>query len=191
MELAISDWNKEIKRRAKKKLLYKENEIIYILNQIIDALLYLENEGIAHRDIKPQNILLFKNNIFKVADFGEAKKFNDVSQECTLRGSELYMSPILYNGLKLCQKDVVHNAFKSDVFSLSFCLIYALSLNLSILNEIREINNMAQISNIIQRNFKRNYSQYLITLILKMINLNEKERFSFSDIKNYLNEKYN
>jgi hypothetical protein len=50
---------------------------------------------------------------------------------------------------------------------------------------------MDQISNIIQRNFKRNYSQYLITLILKMINLNEKERFSFSDIKNYLNEKYN
>ena len=191
MELAISDWNKEIKRRAKKKLLYKENEIIYILNQIIDALLYLENEGIAHRDIKPQNILLFQNNIFKVADFGEAKKFNDISQECTLRGSELYMSPILYNGLKLCQKDVIHNAFKSDVFSLSFCLIYALSLNLSILNEIREINNMNQIYNIIQRNLKRNYSQCLITLILKMINLNEKERFSFSDIKHYLNKNYN
>ena len=191
MELAFSDWNKEIKRRAKKKLLYKENEIIDILNQIVDALLYLENEGIAHRDIKPQNILLFQNNVFKVADFGEAKKLNDISQECTLRGSELYMSPVLYNGLKLCQKDVVHNAFKSDVFSLSFCLIYALSLNLSILNEIREIDNMNQICNIIQRNFKRYYSQDLIILILKMIDLNENERFSFLDIKNYLNEKYN
>ena len=190
MELALGDWNMEIKKRAKKNLMYKENEIIIILNQIVDACFYLENEGIAHRDIKPQNILLFENNVFKLADFGEAKKLSETIQQCTLRGSELYMSPVLYNGLKLNQKNVAHNAFKSDVFSLGYCLLYALNLNLKILNEIREINHMNVIYNIIQRYLRRNYSKNLIYLISKMLELNEEERFSFNDIKQYLNEKY-
>ena len=191
MELAISDWNSEIKMRQKKQLLYSEKEIINILNQITDACLYLEKEGIAHRDIKPQNILLFEKNIFKIADFGEAKSLNDTSQECTLRGSELYMSPILYNGLKINQKDVIHNAYKSDVFSLAFCILYGLTLNLKILNELRNIINMNIISNIVTRTLKQYYSSNLINLILNMLQLNEKDRFSFFDVKNYLNEKYN
>ena len=191
MELALSDWNNEIKMRQKKKLLYSEKEIINILNQITDACLYLEKEGIAHRDIKPQNILLFENNIFKIADFGEAKSLNDTSQECTLRGSELYMSPILYNGLIINQKDVIHNAYKSDVFSLAFCILYALTLNLKILNELRNIINMNIISNIVTRTLKQYYSSNLINLILNMLQLNEKDRFSFYDVKKYLNEKYN
>jgi len=190
MELANSDWNNEIRKRKKKKLIYTEKEIINIIRQITNACLYLENEGIAHRDIKPQNILLFENNIFKIADFGEAKSINDVSQECTLRGSELYMSPILYNGLKFNQKDIVHNAYKSDVFSFGFCILYALTLNLQILNEIRNIINMTIINNIVQRNLKKYYSKNLINLILNMLELNENDRFSFNDIKKYLDEKY-
>ena len=190
MELALGDWNMEIKKRAKKNLMYKENEIIIILNQIVDACFYLENEGIAHRDIKPQNILLFENNVFKLADFGEAKKLSETIQQCTLRGSELYMSPALYNGLKMGQKDVLHNAFKSDVFSLGYCLLYALTLNLNILTQIRDLNNMNIISKIIQRNLKKNYSENLINLIIKMVYLNEKERISFLDVSNYLNDKY-
>ena len=189
MELANSDWNNEIKKRQKKNLKYSEKEIINIIKQITEACLYLENEGVAHRDIKPQNILLFHNNIFKLADFGEAKSINDISQECTLRGSELYMSPILYNGLKFNQKDVVHNAYKSDVFSFGFCILYALTLNLKILNELRNVIDKNVISNIVQRNLKKNYSKNLIDLILNMLELNEKERFSFYDIKKYINEK--
>ena len=66
MELVLSDWNDEIKRKFKVKEYYKENEIINILNQIIKPLIYLENEGIAYRDIKPQNILIFENNVYKL-----------------------------------------------------------------------------------------------------------------------------
>ena len=116
MELALSDWNDEIKRRFKEKKYYTENEIIDIIKQIIKPLIYLENEGIAHRDIKPQNILIFENNIYKITDFGEMKILSDSVQESTLRGSQLYMSPVLYNGLKYNQRDVIHNAYKSDVY---------------------------------------------------------------------------
>ena len=191
MELGLSDWNEEIKRRAKKKNYYTEKEIIDILKQLTDALLYLEIQGIAHRDIKPQNILIFENNVFKLTDFGEAKNLSDTSQQATLRGSELYMSPMLYNGLKYNQRDVMHNPYKSDVYSLGLCFIYALSLNLNILNDLREVINMKVVKSIISRALKKNYSMKIIELISKMLELNERIRYSFEDIDKYVSENYN
>ena len=101
------------------------------------------------------------------------------------------MSPILYNGLKFNQKDIVHNAYKSDVFSFGFCILYALTLNLRILNDIRNVINMNVINNIVLRYLKNFYSKKLINLIVKMLELNEKERFSFYDIKKFVKEKFN
>ena len=190
MEVALSDWNNEIKRRQKLKLYYSEKEIINILNQLNKALLYLENEGIAHRDIKPQNILIFENNIFKVTDFGEAKTLNDTIQNATLRGSELYMSPALYNGLKYNQKNIVHNVYKSDVYSLGLCLIYALSFNQQILTDLREIISMKVMGNMISKSIKKYYSKKMIDLVTKMLDFDEKKRFSFQDIQNYIDNNY-
>ena len=191
MELALSDWNTEIKKRAKEKKYYTEEEIINILKQIINSIIYLENEGIAHRDIKPQNILVFENNVYKITDFGEAKNLSDSVKESTLRGSQLFMSPVLYNGLKYNQKDVIHNAYKSDVYSLGYCLIYALTLNLNILNDLREIISMKVIHSMISKNIKKHYSGKMIDLITKMLEFDEKERFSFNDIQKYIQENYN
>ena len=191
MELALSDWNNEIKKRAKEKNYYKEEEIINILKQIINSLIYLESEGIAHRDIKPQNILVFQNNVYKITDFGEAKNLSDSVQESTLRGSQLFMSPVLYEGLKYNQKDVIHNAYKSDVYSLGYCLIYALTLNLNILNDLREIISMKVIHSMISKNIKKHYSGKMIDLITKMLEFEEIKRFSFHDIQKYIQENYN
>ncbi len=190
MELALSDWNDEIKRRFKEKKYYTENEIIDIIKQIIKPLIYLENEGIAHRDIKPQNILIFENNIYKITDFGEMKILSDSVQESTLRGSQLYMSPVLYNGLKYNQRDVIHNAYKSDVYSLGFCLIYALTLNINILSDLRDIISMKVLSSMISKNIKKYYSSKMIYLITKMLELDERERFSFQDVEKYIKENY-
>ena len=191
MELGLYDWNHEIKKREKTKNYYKEKEIIDILKQLSNALLFLENEGIAHRDIKPQNILIFENNKFKVSDFGEAKTTIDISQEATLKGSELFMSPMLYQGLKYNKKDVMHNPYKSDVYSLGLCLLYALTFNLNLLNDLREIISVRVFNSMISRALKKKYSEKLIKLITKMLILNEKERFSFEDIIKYINENYN
>ena len=191
LELAISDWNKVIKEREKQKLYYSEKEIVNILEQVIEALIYLEKNGIAHRDIKPQNILVYENNTYKLADFGEAKKMRDITIESTLRGSELYMSPVLYNGLKYNKKDVVHNAYKSDVFSLGYCLLFAMTLSINILNDIREITYQNMLDLMINKALKLRYSQKMIKLIKNMLKLDENERFDFMKIKEYLKENYN
>ena len=191
MELAKDDWNTEIKRRMMAKKYYKEKEIVEILKQIIKGFLFLQENNIAHRDIKPQNILLFPNNIYKIADFGEAKNIKNIADQSTLRGSELYMSPVLYKGYKYNMKAIMHNPYKSDVFSLGYCLLYALCLNLKALETIRELTTMRSIiSNINKYMTKNKYSENLMNIIYKMIDPNEDERYDFEDLSIELKEKF-
>src|ERR1035437_9817857 len=48
-------------------------EALAIVPQICDALQYAHDQGIVHREIKPENILLDRRGRVKVADFGLAK----------------------------------------------------------------------------------------------------------------------
>ena len=100
------------------------------------------------------------------------------------------MSPVLYKGLIYNQKEVIHNAYKSDVYSLGFCLIYALTLNINILTDLRDIFSMKVLNSIISKNIKKHYSSKMILLITKMLEIDERERFSFQDIEKYIKENY-
>ena len=189
MELAKSDWNQEIKNRFLAKKYYKEKEIIVILKQIIKGFLFLQDKNIAHRDIKPQNILIFPNNLFKIADFGEAKFIKNIQEQSTLRGSELFMSPLLFNGYKYHKNNVLHNPFKSDVFSLGYCLLYAMCLNLRALDALRELYSMKAITNCVNKFLIQNYfSDKLINLLYKMIEPDENIRYDFEDLSKELSK---
>ena len=192
MERAKNDWSQEIKNRARAKKYYKENEIISILKQISSGLYFLKKNNVAHRDIKPQNILIFPNNIYKIADLGEAKSMRSTrAQMATLRGSELFMSPLLYNGLKYSKQNIRHNPFKSDMFSLGLCFLYALCLTIRVLENIREMNNMKNIKNTIYRYLDKNrYSDKLIKVILRMIDLDENIRYDFDELEKELKAKF-
>ena len=180
MELAESDWDIEITKHFKDHKNYTEQELIMILKQLIGALVYLQRDRkIAHRDIKPDNILIFNHNIYKLSDFGEAKEANLNKKMNTLKGTDIYMSPILYHGLKKEQDDVKHNMYKSDVFSLGYCFLYAASLNFDIINEIRDLDDPEKIRVSLYRRMKTRYSIDFIELILQMIDINEENRIDF------------
>ena len=183
MELAIKDWGQDISFREKNKMHYKEGELINITKQIIKGLLFLKSKNIAHRDIKPQNILIFPNNIFKLTDFGEAKTVNNSTSLLTLKGCELYMSPALYWGWIHGKRNLVHNIYKSDIFSLGYCLVYAITLNICILQEIRRLKDNNEITNMFLNNVNKNiYSQKFIDIICKMIDINEDQRFDIENV---------
>jgi len=142
---------------------------------------------IAHRDIKPQNVLVFNDNLYKIADFGEAKVLKSSKQQNTLRGTELYMSPLLFNGLKVNRNDVNHNPYKSDVFSLSFCLIYAACLSYNPLYDLRKIFDTKTVNFILVRYLNGKYSGLFINLLSKMLEINEEARLDFIDLESHIN----
>ncbi len=57
-----------LKSKPNRKL--EENDCRNIFNQIITGLDYLHSKNIYHRDIKLENIIIDKNNIIKIIDFG-------------------------------------------------------------------------------------------------------------------------
>ena len=179
MEIADRDWEKELFERQKLKQYYSEKEIFIIMNQLIKTLSLLQKNHITHRDIKPQNVLITKG-IYKISDFGEARTLlREGIIVSRVRGTELYMSPILFNGLRLKLNQIIHNTFKSDVFSLGMCLLFATTLTFNSLCDIRELNDMKIIKEKLMKYLSGKYSLRLINILNEMLQIEENNRPDF------------
>jgi len=88
--------------------------------QIVNGLEALHSKNIAHRDIKPQNILMTKNFVCKLADIGSGARFRDTRLMKTCRvGTRGFQAPEL-----LCGKNY---SKKCDTFSLGVTLFVLMS----------------------------------------------------------------
>jgi fused-like protein len=93
-----------------------EEQVQVIACQLVSALHYLHSHRILHRDMKPQNILLCKDNRVKLCDFGFARAMSTETMVLTsIKGTPLYMSPELVE-----DRPYDHN---SDLWALG-CILY-------------------------------------------------------------------
>ena len=184
MELCEGDFEQEIKLRSNFGSYYSEGELDNIIKQLISTLSFLQKRHITHRDIKPQNILI-SNGKYKLCDFGDIRVMQrDGLVIQRIRGSELYMSPILFNALRRGLQQVEHNTYKSDVFSLGMCLFYAACLSFDGPVEIREINDMNMKMQILNKYLSARYSQKLIRIFYLMLLTEESDRPDFIQLEN-------
>jgi len=70
-------------------------EAVHFVVQILHTLQHAHDNGIVHRDIKPQNVMLLQNGDVKVMDFGIARFARDNGRTMTDKtiGSVHYISP--------------------------------------------------------------------------------------------------
>ena len=186
MELAETDLEKEINKRRSYNRFYTEEELLNFILQMVKTLSLMEKNNITHRDVKPQNILLTKG-LYKLCDFGETKIISGVGPILqAVRGSELYMSPILFYAYNRNVPNVLHNTYKSDVFSLGMCALLVAALTVRPLCDIREIKNMVTIETIVINSLVNRYSKKMINLILKMLEIDENIRMDFIQLEEYI-----
>lgn len=78
------------------------------MSQVLGGLHYAHEQGVIHRDIKPSNLLLTRDGLIKIMDFGIARIGpQNQTQSKLMMGTPLYMAPEQYLGSSIdCRCDI-------------------------------------------------------------------------------------
>ena len=157
----------------------KEYTVCSLILQVVDALRYLHNKGVAHCDIKPDNILMFDNfDRTLLMDLDTVRRVATGGH--TVVGTMEYMAPEIMTGRGY--------GVECDIWSLGVVFYNLLALpefpllplngqevTLSCTDwRMDELANAVKAT--IQRNSKNAYSQSVIKLVCEMLDHNPKKR---------------
>jgi serine/threonine-protein kinase len=94
------------------------SSIRHIFVQVLDGLAYAHSRGIAHRDMKPSNVMIDSHETIKIIDFGIARHIDEPELTMTgvLIGSPRYMAPEQFT------ENNIQNYALCDVYSVGISL---------------------------------------------------------------------
>lgn len=169
-------------------VLHKDDALLYF-KQLIDGVSYMHNIGIAHMDLKLENVMVDSvNKKIKIIDFGEARVFHDslhiseIIPDKGLHGSLPYVAPEEFD-------DKEYNPEKVDVWSCGIILYEIVyhafpwsKANLTDERYKRYLYNRENSSCVSLPHYQSR------KLILLMLNPNPDNRCHIEEVKNGLNE---
>ena len=154
-----------------------ESEACKFFHQIISGLSYLHYIGIAHRDFKPENILLTNDNkVLKIIDFGLGNTYKKGQLLKTACGSPCYIPPEMI-------KEEGYNPDKSDIWSAGIILYLMLCGHLPFYEE----DNQLMFDKIIKGdyNLPKFLSEEAKDILKKILEVDPNKRLNFEEIKNH------
>lgn len=93
--------------------------IAYVAKEVLTGIDWLHKNGVAHRDIKPQNIMVGRDGSVKLIDFGGAKILEYHGQKFEKDFGTLLYAPLI---------DTIDE--KSDIYSFGLSLLHVLSIGI-------------------------------------------------------------
>ena len=172
--------NGELFDYISKKDRLQEDEASSFFYQMINGVEYIHSKGIAHRDLKLENLLLTEDNVIKIIDFGLSHEFNGKDLLKTKCGLPSYASPELI-------AQPLYDGFKSDIWCCGIILYAMLCGYLPFDGDEEKDGNDVLFKNIIEGNleFPKYLSNNAKDLIGRLLDVDAKERISIPDIKKH------
>ena len=154
--------------------------VLRLMRQILDGLAYAHDRDLVHRDIKPRNLLVSKDNgklNARLADFGLAKNFADaglsqISSEHEIKGTLSYIAPEQIVSCRYAKPT-------ADIFSVG-ATMYALISGKTIYNLSDHETPIATILNdgpVLLRNRAPNVSRSVSAIVDKALATDPGDRF--------------
>jgi serine/threonine protein kinase len=154
-------------------------ELLILLSRILEALVYLENNNIAHKDIKPANIFIDKHGRPKLADFGFSSFYKDGELSNDHIGSLAFLAPEV-----ISKKP--YNPLKADIWSFGVTVYFIVTGKFPF--EARDKKSLIKAMLTSSCTLPQGLPQSVINIIVGSLVFNPDDRITFSQMKSIVDK---
>ncbi|PWA30532.1 hypothetical protein CCH79_00015265 [Gambusia affinis] len=160
-----------------------EEEATQFIKQILDGVQYLHSKGIAHFDLKPENIMLLDRSVplprIKVIDFGLAHKIKPGADFKNIFGTPEFVAPEIVNYEQL--------GLEADMWSIGVITYILLSGISPFLGETKQetLGNISAVDYDFDEEFFSNTSELAKSFIRQLLEKDTRKRMTIQDALNH------